>query len=52
MGHGEQLRLGTGKAFGDGTASVAVDDPGPKVSGNEVGAWHHEESLWEGIGEA
>jgi hypothetical protein len=40
------------KAIGEGTASVAVDDQGMKESCNGVEAWHHEESLWEAIGES
>ena len=33
------------KAFGEGAASVAVEEPGLKGSCKEVEAWHHEESL-------
>jgi hypothetical protein len=35
----------TWKAFGEGAASVAINDPGQKGSCKGVEAWHHEESL-------
>ena len=34
----------SGKATGEGAASVAVDGPGLKESCKEVEAWHHKES--------
>jgi hypothetical protein len=41
MGHEEQLRLDTerpGKVIDEGTASVAIDGPGPKGSSKRVEA--------------
>ena len=35
----------SGKAIGEGAASVAIDGPGLKGSCKGVEAWHHEESL-------
>jgi hypothetical protein len=42
----------SGKAIGEGVASVAVDGSGMKGSCKAAKAWHHEESLWEVRGEA
>jgi hypothetical protein len=40
------------EAIGESAASVAVDVPGLKGSYKGVEVWHHEESLWEALGEA
>jgi hypothetical protein len=40
------------KVIGEGAASVVIDGLGLKGSHKGVEAWHHEESLWEAIGEA
>ena len=40
------------EAIGEGAASVAINGTGLKGSCKRVVAWHHEESLWEAIGEA